>query len=45
MNMCIFCGYGGLKGNRHCADVIYQRKDNLGASTFISAAVESKLRI
>ena len=31
--------------NRPCADLIYWKEDNFGASTFISAAIESKLRV
>ena len=30
---------------RPCADLIYWKEDNFGASTFISAAIESKLRV
>ena len=31
---------GVLKGNRSWADLRYYNKDNVGASTFISAAIE-----
>ena len=43
--MFLFVVMGVEKGNRPCADLRYWREDNCGASTFISAAIESKLRI
>ena len=43
--MIILCGYVCLKGHQPGADLRYWREDNFGASTFIYAAIESKLRI
>ena len=42
----VFCVVMGvLKGDSTCAEVRYGKEDNSGVRSFISAAIESTLRI